>query len=59
MCPEPFDKLRTAPVEGHLARFDKLSAHSSARVDHHIAVCINEHGRPFDYLELGAPLGRR
>jgi hypothetical protein len=29
MCPEPFDKLRTAPVEGHwLARFDKLSAHT-------------------------------
>jgi len=26
MRPEPFDKLRTAPVEG---RFDKLSAHAA------------------------------
>ena len=33
MCPEPFDKLRTAPVEGRttLLHFDKLSAHGMSK----------------------------
>jgi hypothetical protein len=29
MRPEPFDRLRTAPVEGGNLGFDKLSAHLS------------------------------